>query len=135
MKTRLTFATSLLCSYFLLFVGQSAMATKHSDVTERSNGFPSPTYVNLTIHGKDAVTSTCNAMNGRNFVFINKYGQSTGQYVKNRLSAMTRLTALAPCTPKRMTVHRHWSSFPVNPKATMPLLALGDSPTMAPAVR
>ena len=97
MKTRLTVATTFMCSYFLLSVGQSAMAAKPIDVIDKSNGYPSGAHFNLNIHGKDAQKFTCDATSGGNSVFINKYGESTIQYLTNRASGMTALTALDPC--------------------------------------
>lgn len=96
MKTRLTFATSFMCSYFLLFAGQ-AMAAKPLDVLERSNVYPSGAHLNLNINGKDAKTYTCATSAGGNTVFINEYGESTIQHLTKRISGMIELTALVPC--------------------------------------
>jgi hypothetical protein len=82
----------------ILFFGIStAMAGKPQDVIERSNGYPSGAHFNLNIHGKDTDTFTCDQTPGGNSVFISEYGTSTIQYVTNKRSSVTELTALDPC--------------------------------------
>jgi hypothetical protein len=97
MKTRLTIATLTMCSLFLLSADQMAMAAKPFDVIAKSNGYPSGPHFNLNIHGKDSSTSTCDPTSGGNSVFISEYGESTIQYLSNRNSGVTELTALDPC--------------------------------------
>lgn len=97
MKKRLTIATSVMCSLLLLSADQMVMAAKPLDVIAKSNGYPSGPHFNLNIHGKDAGIYTCDPTSGGNSVFISEYGESTIQYLSNRNSGVTELTALDPC--------------------------------------
>jgi hypothetical protein len=82
----------------LLTIGIStAMAAKPVDVIPLSNGYPSGPHFNLNIHGKDAETYTCDPLADGGSIFIAEYGPSTIQYVTNRFSLATELTALDPC--------------------------------------
>ena len=82
----------------ILVMGVStAMAAKPLDVIPLSNGFPSGPHFNLNIHGKDCETYACDPTAGGGSIFIGEYGSSTIQYVTNRLSLATELTALDPC--------------------------------------
>lgn len=82
----------------ILTIGIStAMAAKPVDVIPLSNGYPSGPHFNLNIHGKDAETYTCDPLADGGSIFIAEYGPSTIQYVTNRFSLATELTALDPC--------------------------------------
>lgn len=66
------------------------------DVIARSNGFPSGEHQNLNIHGKKD-NFICDPTPGGHSVFIDEYGPATIQYVTNKKSSVTELTALDPC--------------------------------------
>lgn len=87
----LSFFASL--TLLLSFLVYPAMAAKPLPVIEMSNGYPSGAHFNLNIHG----TSSCQTSEGGNSVFISEYGDSTIQYVTNRKSNVTELTALDTC--------------------------------------
>lgn len=71
-------------------------AAKPQRVIEWSNGYPSGAHFNLNIHGKKD-DYNCDPSPGGNSVFISEYGQSTLQYVSNKKSSLTELTALDRC--------------------------------------
>jgi hypothetical protein len=81
----------------LVFAISTSMAGKPQDVIEKSNGYPSGPHFNLNIHGKDIDTFTCDPTPGGNSVFISEYGVSTIQYVTNKKSSVTELTAIDTC--------------------------------------
>ena len=66
------------------------------DVIARSNGFPSGEHQNLNIHGKKD-NFNCDPTPGGHSVFIDEYGPAKIQYVTNKKSSVTELTALDPC--------------------------------------
>jgi hypothetical protein len=75
-----------------------AVGGKPADVIEKSNGFPSGMHFNLNIHGRDfAAGETCTHEPGGNSVFIDLYGMSTIEYLSDRKSGVTKLTAVDPC--------------------------------------
>jgi hypothetical protein len=73
-----------------------AFAAKPQKVIEMSNGYPSGAHFNLNIHGKKDDYS-CDPAPGGKSVFIPEYGTSTLQYVSNRKSSVTELTAVDRC--------------------------------------
>jgi len=82
----------------LVFGVLPAIAGKPQDVIEKSNGYPSGPHFNLNIHGKDPLTFSCEeVLPGGNSIFVDEYGVSTIQYVTNKKSTVTDLTALEPC--------------------------------------
>jgi hypothetical protein len=83
-----------LIATMLVFGVSASMAAKPQEVIEMSNGYPSGAHFNLNIHGRDGY---CDAAPGGNSVFISEYGTSTIQYVTNKRSSVTELTALDPC--------------------------------------
>ena len=93
MKRNPTISILALLTLLLVFQVNPAMAAKPLPVIEMSNGYPSGAHFNLNIHG----TSSCQTSEGGNSVFISEYGDSTIQYVTNRKSSVTELTALDTC--------------------------------------
>lgn len=101
----------------LALVISISMAGKPPDVIEKSNGYPSGPHFNLNIHGKDIDTFTCDPTPGGNSVFISEYGASTIQYVTNKKSSVTELTAIDPCAecfdndPAKVQIPREEQGF------------------------
>ncbi|MFC2068646.1 hypothetical protein ACFLTP_06520 [Chloroflexota bacterium] len=101
MKRRIVIAVTITVIVALLIGTTVAFAAKpqnsgsDKDVIALSNGFPSGEHFNMNIHGKKA-DYIGDSTPGGNSVFILEYGTSTIQYVTNKKSSVTELTALDP---------------------------------------
>jgi hypothetical protein len=69
---------------------------KPQEVVEWSNGFPSGTHFNLNIHGKKEGFN-CDSKSGGGSVFVPEYGDSQINYLQNKKSSVSELTALDAC--------------------------------------
>ena len=75
-----------------------AMAGKAQDVIKNSNGYLSGSHSNWNVPEKDPSTFLYEeALSGVESVFIDKYGESTIQYVANKKSNVTDLMVQEPC--------------------------------------
>ena len=101
MNFRKTFKTLVLFLVTPIFFGSLALAAKPDgsggsrDIIAKSNGFPSGEHFNLNLHGKKADYEGDPFPCG-NSVFILEYGNSTIEYVTNKKSSVTELTAIDP---------------------------------------
>lgn len=101
MNFRKTFKTLVLFLVTPIFFGSLALAAKpdgsgdSKDIIAKSNGFPSGEHFNLNLHGKKADYDG-DPDPGGNSVFILEYGSSTIEYITNRKSSVTELTAIDP---------------------------------------
>ncbi len=103
MNLRKTFKLLALFLIAPMMFGSLAMAAKPDgsgssrDVISKSNGFPSGEHFNLNLHGKKADFEG-DPLPGGNSVFILEHGESTIEYITNKKSSVTELTALDPLT-------------------------------------
>jgi len=101
MNFKKTFKTLVLFLVTPIFFGSLALAAKPDgsggsrDIIAKSNGFPSGEHFNLNIHGKKADYEG-DPLPGGNSVFILEYGNSTIEYITNKKSSVTELTAIDP---------------------------------------
>ena len=96
MKRLLLGAVPLLLLGVLAVGISTTFAAKPQKVIEWSNGYPSGAHFNLNVHGKKD-DYNCDPSPGGNSVFIAEYGLSTLQYVSNKKSSVTELTAVDRC--------------------------------------
>lgn len=87
---------SLLIGIMVLMTS-TAIAGEPRDLIEKSKSYPSGRHFNLAPHGKDPRSFFCKEMpqSGKS-ISIDEYGNSTAQYMTNKRSLVTDLTALEP---------------------------------------
>jgi hypothetical protein len=101
MNFRKTFKMLVLFLVTPIFFSSLALAAKPDgsggsrDIISKSNGFPSGEHFNLNLHGKKADYQG-DPLPGGNSVFILEYGVSTIEYITNKKSSVTELTAIDP---------------------------------------